>query len=125
MAAETSGTRKIARGRAIGGAATTVKTAVDAAELLTLRAAEMCDAAVANPGDGRIRGEASVVTGQAREAVPNRYARETRPINAVNQHRADLGFVVGGRVGPRASQQQPKLKQHSPNSQVCTSDFVR
>ena len=46
-----------------------MKTAVDAAELLTLRAAELCDAAVAHPGDERIRGEASVVTGQAREAA--------------------------------------------------------
>jgi len=45
---------------------------VDAAELLTLRAAELCDAAVAQPGDERIRGEASVVTGQAREAAAER-----------------------------------------------------
>jgi alkylation response protein AidB-like acyl-CoA dehydrogenase len=43
-----------------------MKTAVDAAELLSLRAAELCDAAVAHPGDGQARGEASVVTGQAR-----------------------------------------------------------
>jgi alkylation response protein AidB-like acyl-CoA dehydrogenase len=46
-----------------------MKTAVDACELLTLRAAELCDAAVANPRDERIRGEASVVTGQARVAA--------------------------------------------------------
>ncbi|GIF04844.1 acyl-CoA dehydrogenase family protein [Actinoplanes siamensis] len=46
-----------------------MKTAVDAAELLALRAAELCDRAVDNPGDERIRGEASVVTGQAREAA--------------------------------------------------------
>jgi alkylation response protein AidB-like acyl-CoA dehydrogenase len=46
-----------------------MKTAVDAAELLSLRAAELCDEAVAHPGDERIRGEASVVTGQAREAA--------------------------------------------------------
>jgi alkylation response protein AidB-like acyl-CoA dehydrogenase len=46
-----------------------MKTAVDAAELLSLRAAELCDEAVAHPGDARIRGEASVVTGQAREAA--------------------------------------------------------
>jgi alkylation response protein AidB-like acyl-CoA dehydrogenase len=46
-----------------------MKTAVDAAELLSLRAAQLCDDAVAHPGDGRLRGEASVVTGQAREAA--------------------------------------------------------
>jgi alkylation response protein AidB-like acyl-CoA dehydrogenase len=46
-----------------------MKTAVDAAELLSLRAAELCDEAVAHPGDARVRGEASVVTGQAREAA--------------------------------------------------------
>jgi alkylation response protein AidB-like acyl-CoA dehydrogenase len=46
-----------------------MKTAVDAAELLSLRAAELCDEAVANPGDARIRGEASMVTGQARTAA--------------------------------------------------------
>jgi alkylation response protein AidB-like acyl-CoA dehydrogenase len=46
-----------------------MKTAVDAAELLSLRAAELCDLAVAHPGDERVRGEASVVTGQAREAA--------------------------------------------------------
>jgi alkylation response protein AidB-like acyl-CoA dehydrogenase len=46
-----------------------MKTAVDAAELLSLRAAELCDEAVAHPGDAYIRGEASVVTGQAREAA--------------------------------------------------------
>lgn len=46
-----------------------MKTAVDAAELLSLRAAELCDQAVAHPGDQRIRGEASVLTGQAREAA--------------------------------------------------------
>jgi alkylation response protein AidB-like acyl-CoA dehydrogenase len=34
-----------------------------------LRTAELCDEAVAHPGDERIRGEASVVTGQAREAA--------------------------------------------------------
>jgi alkylation response protein AidB-like acyl-CoA dehydrogenase len=43
-----------------------MKTAVDAAELLSLRAAELCDEAVAHPGDERIRGEASVVTGRPR-----------------------------------------------------------
>lgn len=43
-----------------------MKTAVEAAELLSLRAAELCDEAVAHPGDERIRGEASVVTGEAR-----------------------------------------------------------
>jgi alkylation response protein AidB-like acyl-CoA dehydrogenase len=46
-----------------------MKTAVDAAELLSLRAAELCDAAVASPGDAQIRGEASMVTGQARTAA--------------------------------------------------------
>lgn len=46
-----------------------MKTAVDAAELLSLRAAQLCDEAVEHPGDERIRGEASVVTGQAREAA--------------------------------------------------------
>jgi alkylation response protein AidB-like acyl-CoA dehydrogenase len=46
-----------------------MKTAVDAAELLSLRAAELCDEAVAQPGNDRVRGEASVVTGQAREAA--------------------------------------------------------
>jgi alkylation response protein AidB-like acyl-CoA dehydrogenase len=46
-----------------------MKTAVDAAELLSLRAAQLCDEAVAHPGDQRIRGEASVVTGQARQAA--------------------------------------------------------
>jgi alkylation response protein AidB-like acyl-CoA dehydrogenase len=46
-----------------------MKTAVDAAELLSLRAAELCDEAVAHLGDMRYRGEASVVTGQAREAA--------------------------------------------------------
>jgi alkylation response protein AidB-like acyl-CoA dehydrogenase len=46
-----------------------MKTAVDAAELLSLRAAELCDEAVANPGDAQIRGEASMVTGQARTAA--------------------------------------------------------
>ena len=46
-----------------------MKTAADSAELLALRAAELCDEAVAHPGDARIRGEASVVTGQAREAA--------------------------------------------------------
>ena len=46
-----------------------MKTAVDAAELLSLRAAELCDEAVAHLGDARIRGEASLVTGQARHAA--------------------------------------------------------
>jgi alkylation response protein AidB-like acyl-CoA dehydrogenase len=46
-----------------------MKTAVDAAELLSLRAAQLCDQAVKHPGDEHIRGEASVVTGQAREAA--------------------------------------------------------
>jgi alkylation response protein AidB-like acyl-CoA dehydrogenase len=46
-----------------------MKTAVEAAELLTLRAAELCDAAVASPHDEQVRGEASVVTGQARVAA--------------------------------------------------------
>jgi alkylation response protein AidB-like acyl-CoA dehydrogenase len=46
-----------------------MKTAVDAAELLSLRAAELCDRAVEHLGDEQIRGEASVVTGQAREAA--------------------------------------------------------
>ena len=46
-----------------------IKTAVDAAELLSLRAADLCDVAAANPRDGRARGIASVVTGQARRAA--------------------------------------------------------
>jgi alkylation response protein AidB-like acyl-CoA dehydrogenase len=46
-----------------------MKTAVDAAALLSLRAADLCDEAVAHLGDARIRGEASLVTGQAREAA--------------------------------------------------------
>ena len=46
-----------------------IKTAVDAAELLSLRAADLCDEAVAHLGDKRIRGEASLVTGQARVAA--------------------------------------------------------
>lgn len=46
-----------------------IKTAVDAAELLSLRAADLCDIAAANPHDGRARGIASVVTGQARRAA--------------------------------------------------------
>jgi alkylation response protein AidB-like acyl-CoA dehydrogenase len=46
-----------------------MKAAVDAAELLSLRAAELCDVAADNPTDGRARGEASVVTGEARKAA--------------------------------------------------------
>jgi alkylation response protein AidB-like acyl-CoA dehydrogenase len=46
-----------------------MKTAVEAAELLSLRAAELCDIAADNPTDGRARGEASVVTGEARRAA--------------------------------------------------------
>jgi alkylation response protein AidB-like acyl-CoA dehydrogenase len=46
-----------------------MKTAVEAAELLSLRAAELCDVAADNPTDGRARGEASVVTGEARRAA--------------------------------------------------------
>ena len=46
-----------------------MKTAVDAAELLSLRAADLCDEAVEHLGDARIRGEASLVTGQARHAA--------------------------------------------------------
>jgi alkylation response protein AidB-like acyl-CoA dehydrogenase len=46
-----------------------MKTAVEAAELLSLRAAELCDTAAENPTDGRARGEASVVTGEARRAA--------------------------------------------------------
>jgi alkylation response protein AidB-like acyl-CoA dehydrogenase len=46
-----------------------MKTAVDAAELLALRAAALCDEAVAQPGDGYARGVASVTTGQARVAA--------------------------------------------------------
>jgi alkylation response protein AidB-like acyl-CoA dehydrogenase len=46
-----------------------MKTAVEAAELLSLRAAELCDVATENPTDGRARGEASVVTGEARRAA--------------------------------------------------------
>lgn len=46
-----------------------MKTAVDAAELLSLRAADLCDVAAANPTDGHARGIASVVTGQARRAA--------------------------------------------------------
>ncbi|MBV9384630.1 MAG: SfnB family sulfur acquisition oxidoreductase, partial [Streptosporangiaceae bacterium] len=37
--------------------------------LLTLKAAALCDAAVASPHDEQVRGEASVVTGQARAAA--------------------------------------------------------
>ena len=43
-----------------------MKAAVESAELLSLRAAELCDEAAANPTSGRIRGEASVITGEAR-----------------------------------------------------------
>jgi alkylation response protein AidB-like acyl-CoA dehydrogenase len=46
-----------------------MKTAVEAAELLSLRAAELCDIAAENPGDAHARGEASVVTGEARRAA--------------------------------------------------------
>jgi alkylation response protein AidB-like acyl-CoA dehydrogenase len=46
-----------------------MKTAVEAAELLSIRAAELCDVAAENPTDGRARGEASVVTGEARRAA--------------------------------------------------------
>jgi alkylation response protein AidB-like acyl-CoA dehydrogenase len=46
-----------------------MKTAVEAADLLAMRAAELCDDAVAHPGDGRRRGEASLLTGEARRAA--------------------------------------------------------
>ena len=46
-----------------------MKTAVEAAELLPLRAAELCDDAAAHPHDERRRGEASVLTGEARDAA--------------------------------------------------------
>jgi alkylation response protein AidB-like acyl-CoA dehydrogenase len=46
-----------------------MKTAVEAAELLSLRAAELCDIAAENPTDAHARGEASVVTGEARRAA--------------------------------------------------------
>jgi alkylation response protein AidB-like acyl-CoA dehydrogenase len=49
-----------------------MKIAVEAAELLTLKAADLCDVAVAaigTPDEARARGEASVVTGQARKAA--------------------------------------------------------
>jgi alkylation response protein AidB-like acyl-CoA dehydrogenase len=49
-----------------------MKIAVEAAELLTLRAADLCDVAVAaigTPDEARARGEASVVTGEARKAA--------------------------------------------------------
>jgi alkylation response protein AidB-like acyl-CoA dehydrogenase len=49
-----------------------MKTAVEAGELLALRAADLCDAAVeatGTPDAGRARGEASVVTGEARKAA--------------------------------------------------------
>ena len=46
-----------------------MKTAVESAELLSLRAAELCDDAADHPTDGRRRGEASVVTGEARRAA--------------------------------------------------------
>jgi alkylation response protein AidB-like acyl-CoA dehydrogenase len=49
-----------------------MKIAVEAAELLTLRAADLCDVAVqaiGTPDEVRARGEASVVTGEARKAA--------------------------------------------------------
>jgi alkylation response protein AidB-like acyl-CoA dehydrogenase len=49
-----------------------MKIAVEAAELLTLKAADLCDVAVAaigTPDEARARGEASVVTGEARKAA--------------------------------------------------------
>ncbi|MFZ0385509.1 MAG: acyl-CoA dehydrogenase family protein, partial [Solirubrobacteraceae bacterium] len=46
-----------------------MKAAVEAGELLALRAADLCDAAVEAPTDGRVRGVASVVTGEARKAA--------------------------------------------------------
>ncbi len=49
-----------------------MKIAVDAAELLTLRAADLCDAAVeaiGTPQEAQARGIASVVTGEARKAA--------------------------------------------------------
>jgi alkylation response protein AidB-like acyl-CoA dehydrogenase len=45
-----------------------IKTAVLAADLLAMRAAELCDDAVAHLGDAERRGIASVVTGEARRA---------------------------------------------------------
>jgi alkylation response protein AidB-like acyl-CoA dehydrogenase len=45
-----------------------IKTAVLAADLLAMRAAELCDDAVAHLGDAERRGVASVVTGEARRA---------------------------------------------------------
>jgi alkylation response protein AidB-like acyl-CoA dehydrogenase len=46
-----------------------VKTQVEAAELLSLRAADLCDDAATHPGDMERRGVASVVTGEARRAA--------------------------------------------------------
>jgi alkylation response protein AidB-like acyl-CoA dehydrogenase len=45
-----------------------MKTAVLAADLLAMRAAELCDDAVEHPGDLERRGLATVVTGEARRA---------------------------------------------------------
>ena len=44
-----------------------VKSLVEAAEMMTMRAADLCDDAVAHPDDLERRGLASVVTGQARK----------------------------------------------------------
>lgn len=46
-----------------------MKTTVEAAELLAMRAAELCDDAADHPHDERRRGEASVLTGEARRAA--------------------------------------------------------
>lgn len=46
-----------------------MKTAVEAAELLSLRAAALCEDAAQHPEDGRRRGVASVVTGEARRVA--------------------------------------------------------
>jgi alkylation response protein AidB-like acyl-CoA dehydrogenase len=46
-----------------------MKTAVDAADLLAMRAAELCDDAANHPDDMDRRGVASVVTGEARRAA--------------------------------------------------------
>jgi alkylation response protein AidB-like acyl-CoA dehydrogenase len=73
-----------------------MKIAVEAAELLTLRAADLCDAAVAaigTPDAARARGEASVVTGEVCGAgsVDEKYGfdrhwRNARTLSLHNPH---------------------------------------